>query len=258
MNDYRIPHHLSILGIVLLYLILAALAMITMLKLEGNHSKYIIGFLSIASFGYITYTINKYYFHKIYLEPPQLIRFNSLFFKSIFLGVLFAILLNLPYRIYAAFKTGGLEYIVLTLTLDNFIKSLGAGIFEEITFRGTLLNFYNQKKKKYLGLAISSIIFCLIHASNSFIGTDITLFYMLDIFVFGLLFGLIYLNYGLISAIITHFAGNLLIGSFDIPTWYGSYYSLGIALVLCIWLFFRDKNKSKSNFSTKAINSNNP
>lgn len=249
LKNSNIPPYLSIYGIVFFYMMLTGFAMFILLKLEEYEYKHIIGFFEIVAFAFISYSINKYYFSRINLESPKSVGINSTLFKSVVIGILFAALLNFPYRIYATVKSGALEYIILAFTPEEFIKSLGAGIFEEITFRGTLLNFYNQKKKKYLGLVISSAIFCLIHAPNSFFGVDITFFYLLDMFIFGLLFGLIYLNYGLVTAITTHFVGNLLIGGFIQATRYGSYYSFGIALIICIWLFIRDRNKQKISWA---------
>jgi hypothetical protein len=221
--------------------------------LEENNIKHSIQIISIGLYVAITYYISNYYFNKINLIPPKLIGINFSLFIAILIGIMFALIIEFPYRIYATIRTGDFVYLALAFNIENFIKALGAGIFEEITFRGTLLNFFNQKNKKYLGLIISSLIFGLIHISNAFVGTEVTFIYVIYIIIYGFLFGLIYLNFGLIASITTHVVGNFLIGGFTIPNRNGGYYILATIVILCVWLFLRDKRKL-SHKSTKANN----
>ncbi|NNK83136.1 MAG: hypothetical protein HKO92_08425, partial [Flavobacteriaceae bacterium] len=83
--------------------------------------------------------------------------------------------------------------------------------------------------------------------------TEVTFIYVIYIIIYGFLFGLIYLNFGLIASITAHVVGNFLIGGFTIPNRNGGYYILATIVLLCVWLFFRDK-RIKSNKSTKANN----
>jgi hypothetical protein len=221
--------------------------------LEENNIKHSIQIISLGVYVAITYYISKFYFNKINLNPPKLIGINFSLFIAILFGILFALIIQFPYRIYATIRTGDLVYLFLAFKIENLIQALGAGIFEEITFRGTLLNFFNQKNKKYLGLIISSLIFGLIHISNNFVGTEVTFIYVISIIIYGFLFGLIYLNFGLIASITAHVVGNFLIGGFTIPNRNGGYYILATIVLLCVWLFLRDKRK-QSYKSTKANN----
>jgi len=256
LKNIKISPNVSIFGIVLFYLLLSGVMMLILFKLENYSFKYVIGFLEILLFAIITYFINIYYFKKINLKPPTLIGINTTLFTGLLIGILFALIENFPYRIYALFRTGNFEYLFLAFGAENLIKALGSGMFEEITFRGTLLNFYNQKNKKYLGLVISSLIFGLIHISNAYVGTEVSIIYIIYLIIAGLCFGLIYLNFGIVASITTHVMSNLLISSFIQPTKYGFYYILGIDIVICVWLFFRDKRKNV-NKSTKANNAYN-
>lgn len=253
LKNNKISSHISVYGIMLLYILLAGLAMFMLVKLENYSFKYVIGFFEILLFALITYHINNYYFKKINLKPPELIKLNNSLFVGLLIGVLIALIEIFPYRIYATVKSGYFEYLFLAFGTENFIKAIGSGVFEEITFRGTLLNFYNQKNKKYLGLVISSILFGLIHIANSYIGTEISLIYIIYLIIAGLCFGLIYLNFGIVTSITTHVVFNLLISSFVHPTKYGFYYILGINIVICVWLFLRDKRKDDKSTNANIV-----
>jgi membrane protease YdiL (CAAX protease family) len=232
---------------------LSGMLMFLTFDLEENNIKHSIQIFSIGLYVAVTYYISNYYFKKIYLNPPKLIGINFSLFIAIIIGILFALLIEFPYRIYSTIRTGIFEYLFLAFSIENFIMALGAGIFEEITFRGTLLNFFNQKNKKYLGLTISSLIFGLIHIGNAFVGVEVSFIYVVYIILCGFLFGLIYLNFGLIASITAHVVGNFLIGGFIKQTSYGFYYHLAIIAIISIWLFIRDRRK-QSNKSTKANN----
>lgn len=249
----KISPYLSIFGITLFFLFLSGILMFITYDLEENSIKHSIQIISIGVYVAVTYYISKYYFKKNNLNPPKIIGLNFSLFIAILIGIMFALIIEYPYRIYATIRTGDFVYLFLAFNIENFIKALGAGVFEEITFRGTLLNFFNQKNKKYLGLIISSLIFGLIHVSNAFVGTEVTFIYVIYLIIHGFLFGLIYLNFGLIASITTHIVGNFLIGGFTIPNRTGFYYILGTIVILCVWLFFRDKRK-QSHKSTKANN----
>jgi membrane protease YdiL (CAAX protease family) len=158
-----------------------------------------------------------------------------------------AAIILFPRRIIKFFNSNDIEYLIVVFSLEIFTKALYASITEEIVFRGTLLNFYAQKNKKYLGLIISSLIFGLIHISNSMVGQDISFLYILYITISGICFGLTYLNFGIVVSISSHFFGNLMIDGF-VKSTNEFYYVLGIEILLCIWLFFRDRKiSSKKN-----------
>ncbi len=232
---------------------LSGILMFFTFDLEENSIKLSIQIFSIGLYVVVTYYISNYYFKKINLNPPKLIGINFSLFITILIGILFALLIQFPYRIYATIRTGDFVYLLLAFKIENFIEALGAGIFEEITFRGTLLNFFNQKNKKYLGLIISSLIFGLIHIGNALVGVEVSFIYVVYIILYGFLFGLIYLNFGLIASITAHVVGNFLIGGFIKPNRTGFYYTLAIIIILCVWLFFRDKRK-QCNKNTKTNN----
>lgn len=237
----KISPYLTISAITLLYILLSGLTMFVIIELEDYSFKYVIAFFEILLFTIITYRVNKYYFKKINLTPPSFISLNTTLFISILIGISIAFVEVVPYRIYAIIKTGMFEYIFIAITIENFLKALGAGITEEIIARGTLLNFFKQKNKKYLGLVISSLLFGLMHITNAFVGMEISLIYIVYMIVAGFTLGFIYLNFGIYAVITTHIVGNILISGFTTPTRYGFYYGLAINGLICIWLFFRDR-----------------
>lgn len=81
-------------------------------------------------------------------------------------------------------------------TLDIFLISLLAGICEEILFRGVL--------QPMLGLWLTSFLFILLHGYFNPFNWRMSVFGIL-MFCLSIIIGIIYIKYGLISAIVFHF-----------------------------------------------------
>jgi hypothetical protein len=91
------------------------------------------------------------------------------------------------------------------------------------------------------------------HLTNPILGYEITLLYIVSMVISGFCFGLIYLNFGIVAVIATHLFTNLIVTIFIQPTRYGFYYALGINIILCIWLFVRDRRK-QITIDVKVLN----
>jgi len=223
--------------------------MFFLLKLDNHNLKHFIGLIVVCTFVTLIYFLNKFFFNKYNLEPPKLIQINKHLLKSMAIGLLLALIILFPTRIIQFLQTDNIDYLIVVFTLENFKNALFASITEEIIFRGTLLNFYSQKKKKYLGLIISSLIFGLLHIANVLDGQEVSFIYIFYIVLYGFCFGLTYLNFGIIGSITFHFIGNLLITGFEKSTndFFNSsdfYYKLILTFIVCILLFYRDRKKS--------------
>ena len=246
----KVSPYVSIFGLVLVYILLTGVVMFTLSELENSKLQHIVGLIGLSIYVTIIYLSNKYYFKKVNLEPPKLIRANTSSFKSLLIGLLLALVLLFPTRIIEFFKSGNIEYLIIAFTLESFGRALYASVTEEIVFRGTLLNFFTQKNRRYIGLVISTLIFTLLHLGN-LVGHEFPFYYVSFIAAGGLCYGLVYLNFGLIGSISFHFIYNFLVNSF-VKTGDDGYYILGIEIVLCILLFFRDRRIQIK--STKANN----
>ena len=247
---------MTIYGLIVCYLLISGLGMLVGYKLEEYSFSYFIELIELVAFVGIIYSINNYYFQKINLEPPKFVRLDSTAYRAILIGILLVFIIQFPYRIYAVIKSGQVEYLYLDFNFKIFKRALWAGITEELVFRGTFLNFYKQKNKQYSGLIISSLLFGLLHISNSIVGVDVSVFYIFQITIAGILFGLIYLNFGLITSITAHVVGNMILQAFVHGTRYGIYYYIGIVVTLCIWLLIRERQsqEKQAHENTKANN----
>ncbi len=122
--------------------------MFFLLKLDNHNLKHFIGLIVVCTFVTLIYFLNKFFFNKYNLEPPKLIQINKHLFKSMAIGLLLALIILFPTRIIQFLQTDNIDYLIVVFTLENFKNALFASITEEIIFRGTLLNFYSQKKKE--------------------------------------------------------------------------------------------------------------
>lgn len=246
----KLSPYISIFGLVLVYILLSGAVMFSLSKLENSKLQHIVGLIGLSIYVTIIFLSNKYYFKKVNLKPPKLTRPNRSFLKSLLIGLVLALVMLFPTRIIDFFNADNIEYLMIALTFESFARALYASVTEEIVFRGTLLNFFAQKNRRYLGLVITSLLFTLIHLGN-LAGHEYPFFYVSLITSAGLCYGLVYLNFGLIGTISLHFIYNFLVNSF-VNTGDDGYYILGIKIVLCILLFFRERRIQIK--STKANN----
>lgn len=119
---------------------------------------------------------------------------------------------------------------------------------EELIFRKIVINFFN---KPFLALFVSSFLFTIIHVYNK-----IEIGYLTNIFLFGLILGVIYIKWGLLYSFVFHLVYNLI---FFFLRYYfsGDYYDIlkkmnfgfsywlifGLALLVMV-IFFKKITKS--------------
>jgi membrane protease YdiL (CAAX protease family) len=168
--------------------------------------------------------------------------------SPVLIGSLYSLVLSIVYvKQYKLYIPG--IYRIISIVF----QMLAIGFFEEILFRGILLNtiiyIFNKKKKSvYCAVIISSIIFGLCHLSNLInrphilIGTISQVLYSTMI---GILYSIVYIKYrNILSIIIIHTLFNLMsvfpFTFLDINYWLITYYftishsKLLIALCDCI------------------------
>lgn len=113
--------------------------------------------------------------------------------KDIFMGVVFPIVaigggsLILYALNNVTFSTVGVN---LNILLINFIIYIIVALKEEIVFRGYILNNLMGSMNKYWALSISALLFALVHLFNS----NISLLGIINIFLIGLLLGIVYIH----------------------------------------------------------------
>ena len=236
----RFSPYLTIFGVLLLYIILSGLLQFLIFPLENNS---LIGYGLVvfvcALYASIVYYFNRFYFKKCGLTPPSSIPLNPSFFTNVIIGILIAVATLYPTRIVAYLNSDDLEYLYAIITLKTIVINLFAAVTEEIVFRGTLLNLFVKKNRKYLGLIISSVLFGALHMANVFAGQEIDFLIILNLILFGFLCGLIYLNFGIVGAVVFHFTNNILVRGF-VKSAGGSNYILFLTLAVCIWLLLKE------------------
>ena len=221
---------------------------------EDENIKLLIALGMGILFPYLIYVLNGFYFKKLGLNVPHMLKFNLKLLKNIIIGVLLGLL---------ALYLSGLLFYIQTKDITNFIFKVSfplvvfnilTAIGEEVIFRGTLLNFFAQKKKRYIGLIVSAIIFALIHLLNVLMGQEVSLSHILTLVLAGLFLGLIYLNFGLVSSIATHYIWNLLYAGSNFSE--EGFTVQFVIFILCIGLFYLDNKKKKSYNEIKPAANN--
>lgn len=109
-------------------------------------------------------------------------------FKSFFLGAItiFIIIIYLYLKGYVLFEKISFSLIRLTGYLLLFII---VAVIEETVFRGLILGNLKESINKYLALAVSSVLFVLIHLLNS----GISLVSIMNLFLAGLIMGVLFI-----------------------------------------------------------------
>ncbi|WP_369409906.1 CPBP family intramembrane glutamic endopeptidase [Wocania arenilitoris] len=132
-------------------------------------------------FPYAIYLLNNLYFKKIGLTPPPLLRLNVTLLKNIIIGFLLGLLALYLSGLLFYFQTNDINNFFFKVSFPLIVFNILTAIGEEIIFRGTLLNVFAQKNKRYLGLIISAIIFALIHLLNVLIGQEVSISHILTL-----------------------------------------------------------------------------
>jgi hypothetical protein len=119
-KNINVSAYLSIFGIVFLYIVLSGGLQSMFFLLENDNVKYGYAVTEVLFFIIVTYYINRYYFKKINLKTPVLIKMNISLLIGILIGISIAFVQIVPYRIYAIIKTGMFEYIFMAITFEIF------------------------------------------------------------------------------------------------------------------------------------------
>jgi uncharacterized protein len=158
----------------------------------------------------------------------------------------------------------GLIIIILTFTINHLNISnitgifsgkefytqligtgLAAGIFEEICFRGLLLDFISKKINKYLAILIVSVSFGLIHLLNFIYGEKIEFVFIIAAICAGIFMGLLYCEYGITESILYHVIWNILFANTNIENNYSTIILLVVFSIIIIVIQFLKKRLTK-------------
>ena len=109
--------------------------------------------------------------------------------------------------------SGNLEWADISFEATHFVAGLFimiiVAIGEEIVFRGYILNNLLQSVNRWLALAISALLFAMMHSNNP----EVTIISVLNLFVAGILLGLNYIfTRNLYFTILLHTSWNFLQG----------------------------------------------
>lgn len=244
--------YLGIFSLIIFYVFLLALVQLMIQSLVENEGLRPWVALGVgAIYVAVVYFLNIFFFNKTNLEPPAVISLDVKFLRNLVIGLIVGCLILFPARLVMAFQTGNIEYLSLEFGIEIFVFSLLPAVTEEVIFRGSLLNFFTQKKKRYLGLVISALLFALVHLANAFVGKQMDLSIMFNLILGGFCLGLTYLYFGLVSAIALHFTWNFLSRGFMIN--YDDWWYVNLMIILaCIYLFYLDR-KSGSKRIQQAL-----
>jgi len=230
----------SVVLVTLFYMVLLILAQLSFqATVESLSLKIVIATLVGLLFPVVIYFLNLKYFRWAGLEPPQKLSINKDFFIKLAIGFLIALILLYSIGLLFFLQTNDVKNLLFKVSFSLVVFNILTAIGEEVIFRGTFLNFFAQKNKKYLGLLITSSIFSLIHLLNLLLGQEVSMVMILSLFLAGLLLGLIYLRFGIVSAIATHYLWNLLYGGASFSS--ESYAGISVLATACLILFLLEK-----------------
>ena len=246
--------YIGVIGVSLFYMILLIFAQLSFqTTVENEYAKLMIALGMGIFYPLLIYFLNQIYFKHINLNPPKLLKFNLSLIKNIMIGVLIGLLALYLSGLIFYFQTKDVANFFFKVIFDLVIFNILTAIGEEIIFRGTLLNFFVQKHNRYTGLIISSLLFAAIHLLNMLMGQEISLSFLLTLTLAGLFLGLIYLNFGLVSAIAAHYTWNLLHAGANFDEQNDHTVQIVLTL-LCIGLFYR--NWKNSNVKKMSADNN--
>lgn len=247
--------YLGVFIVLLIYMTLLIFAQLSFqTTVEDENLKLWIALAMGILFPYIIYVLNRIYFKKMGLNPPQLLKINWKLLKNIGIGLLLGLLALYLSGLLFYFQTKDFNNLLFKISFPLVVFNILTAIGEEIIFRGTLLNFFAQKNKRYVGLIISAIVFALIHLLNVLMGQEVSMSHIVTLALAGLFLGLIYLNFGLVSAIATHYIWNLLHAGSNFSE--EGYTVQSVLFILCLGLFYLDmKNQKLNNKTMPAHNS---
>lgn len=236
----KVLQYLGVILVSLLYMTLLIFAQLSFqVTTENENLRLLIAMGMGILYPYTIYVLNNVYFKKIGLTSPPMLTLNTKLLKNIIIGFLLGLLALYLSGLVFYFQTNDINNLFFKVSFPLMVFNILTAIGEEIIFRGTLLNFFAQKNKRYMGLIISAIIFALIHLLNVLMGQEVSISYILTLILAGIFLGLIYLNFGLVSAIATHYIWNLLHAGANFNEQDNHTVQFVLAL-LCIGLFYRN------------------
>lgn len=216
---------------------------------KGLLRNVIVAFLGIGVFLLFRFLINKY-FQYINLEKIKL-KNNK---KNILKKILFVSIMSFTsiylIKLLTFFITGNFDTKLINdgygrSQIDVIFFMVTPILIEELTFRGLFLNFLAQKNKKYLGLFLIALLFVLPHISNLFTDQDLNYMYLVFVMAGSLFFNLVYLNFGLICSMVSHYILNVFHSS---VTTNANLLAIIILSILTVFLFLLETKKIKISF----------
>lgn len=151
----------------LLYLIIMGLGMFFMNRIfhysyNNTNMVKVIFFVELVLTGLLILVTKKYYgFKKIGFKRLRITQLKWFIPSMILISIM-----TFSYGKALICSFGTLDKSKLILLFIIAITTFLVGFSEEVMFRGILLHSFANKKKLYLGLFISSILFALIHSVN--------------------------------------------------------------------------------------------
>jgi membrane protease YdiL (CAAX protease family) len=122
--------------------------------------------------------------------------------NSTIIGLLFQ---TFPWTAEATFPEGGVWWMGQGWAIRIAYVGLLAPVLEEVVFRGTLLGWFSKRGREVPGLLVSGLAFGLYHMAFGW-----GWFKAVDMAFVGLVFGAVFLRYGLRGAASCHVANNLM------------------------------------------------
>ena len=244
------------------------------LLLSSFHNKLLRAMLYAATGiagGYVIYIFIGFIIKKSNILKITLGSIKSLLW-GIFIGLIASITSGLLYYFTSSTYVSETELSILSLIFNEntgvrFISNLSPAIVEELGFRGGLVHILNAQFGELAGLLGGSIPFGVLHIIGRIFGQPVGISHIIGVTFAGLLLSLLYLRYGLLSAIGCHWIWNSLVrfwvSILDLPkkggiqVFEGSWTTSVVLAALCIMIYFiKNKKESKIVKYSKKVKIN--
>lgn len=129
--------------------------------------------------------------------------------------------------------------ILQELSIRKFLVAASPAFIEETVFRGVYLDYLAKRLGSLWGVIIVSSLFSFLHLLNILVGQTVMVPFLINAFFVGILLSVIYLRFGLLSAMVLHLLSNAIVPDIIIESSYLSSIPIMLFAALGSYLLFK-------------------
>ncbi len=137
--------------------------------------------------------------------------------------------------------------ILQEISVRKFLVAASPAFIEETVFRGVYLDYLAKRLGSLWGVGIVSGLFSFLHLLNILVGQTVMVPFLINAFFVGILLSVIYLRFGLLSAIVLHLLSNAIVPDIIIESSYLSSIPIILFAALGSYLLFKKERLASHN-----------